>query len=415
MARIPGTRGRDQLYGTPQDDQFYGYEDNDTFWGSRGNDFYDGGTGFDYVSYEFAPKGIVVELWRGQGQDGEGSIDTYSGIEGIVGSAFRDQLYGDDNSNALYGGGDDDILVGFGERDWLYGNDGNDRLYGDEGDDRLYGGDDQDILTGGSGADIIDGGEGIDTVSYAGSSKAVYVYLDSAAGYGRGYEEDESAGYTTFADLIYNVENITGSRHNDTLLGDASSNVLKGLDGDDTFEVSGGGDVLNGGDGLDRASYGSAAAGVRVDLLAPGTNTGDAAGDTFISIEEIWGSRYNDTLLGDDNDNSIFGADGADILDGRGGNDTLWGASWSHVDTFVFFHDGHSNEHDTVMDFQLGVDRIDLSDTAVQGFNDLFSPGDRYMEQVGNDVLIHTSVSASTDILLSNVQMSSLTSADFLF
>ena len=43
------------------------------------------------------------------------------------------------------------------------------------------------------------------------------------------------------------------------------------------------------------------------------------------------------------------------------------------------------------------------------------SVGDSYMEQVENDVVIHTSVSAGTGIVLENMLKSSMTSADFLF
>jgi hypothetical protein len=50
-----------------------------------------------------------------------------------------------------------------------------------------------------------------------------------------------------------------------------------------------------------------------------------------------------------------------------------------------------------------------------QAIADWLNPGNKYMEQVGNDVLIHMSVSADTSILLQNVQVASLTSADFLF
>jgi hypothetical protein len=37
------------------------------------------------------------------------------------------------------------------------------------------------------------------------------------------------------------------------------------------------------------------------------------------------------------------------------------------------------------------------------------------MEQIGDDVLIHTSVSGDTSILLQNMQLASLTQFDFLF
>ena len=53
--------------------------------------------------------------------------------------------------------------------------------------------------------------------------------------------------------------------------------------------------------------------------------SGIAAGDTYSSIENVYGSNFDDSLRGDDNANSIWGANGNDIMYGRGGNDVLEG------------------------------------------------------------------------------------------
>ncbi len=91
-------------------------------------------------------------------------------------------------------------------------------------------------------------------------------------------------------------------------------------------------------------------------------------------------------------------------------------------DHFVFDHFGPSNhnQHDVILDFTHG-DRIELH-SGVQGFNDLQTSGDRYMEDYDSDsdgaydsVLIHTSDAADTSILLHNVLTASLTENDFLF
>lgn len=99
------------------------------------------------------------------------------------------------------------------------------------------------------------------------------------------------------------------------------------FDGDDNDVLNGGtgADKLYGGDGTDRAQYSNASTGVRADLLNSNTNTGEALGDTYFSIEHLWGSAHADTLLGTDSSDKVWGSGSNDTLYGRGGNDTLHG------------------------------------------------------------------------------------------
>src|SRR4029077_1609558 len=98
-----------------------------------------------------------------------------------------------------------------------------------------------------------------------------------------------------------------------TLIGDGADNTLTG---------NGGADVLNGGGGNDTASYRNALSGLTASLASPEeTNTGEAAGDTYISIENLTGTNFDDTLVGDSGDNFLVGGLGADALFGGGGAD----------------------------------------------------------------------------------------------
>jgi Ca2+-binding RTX toxin-like protein len=121
---------------------------------------------------------------------------------------------------------------------------------------------------------------------------------------------DANDGVTNGADIIF------GYGGNDTIFG---------LGGSDLIEGGAGADDMDGGSGSDTVGYADSFSGVTVSLLT-GTGTGGSAeGDTLVSIENIWGSHYNDTLIGDGGDNALSGLNGNDTLKGGGGADNLLG------------------------------------------------------------------------------------------
>src|SRR5204862_3661932 len=85
-----------------------------------------------------------------------------------------------------------------------------------------------------------------------------------------------------------------------------------------------GADILNGGPGTDKVSFAHSTTNVTINLTT-GVHTHDAAGDTFISIEQIEGTPFADTLIGDSGNNQFFGMAGDDRLEGRDGDDALEG------------------------------------------------------------------------------------------
>jgi Ca2+-binding RTX toxin-like protein len=122
-------------------------------------------------------------------------------------------------------------------------------------------------------------------------------------------------------------EVIFGTSGNDILPGLGGSDIIQGLEGDDVLIGGLNGDGLDGGTGNDTASYAGATSGVRADLVTPGTNTGEAAGDTYTSIENLTGTDFNDSLFGNGAANVLSGGLGNDFLNGNVGNDILDGGA----------------------------------------------------------------------------------------
>ena len=283
----------------------------------------------------------------------------------------------------IVGDGDDETVAGTSQRDIITGGAGIDDLSGHDGDD---------VLIGGADGDVLDGGDGTDTVSYETAAAGIRAVLQNPT-----TNTGDAAG-----DSYVAVENLTGSDHADQLIGDANVNTIAGRDGKDRLvgrdgndSLFGGGDndrlegglgadVLNGGDGQDRAQYDLAVAGVRVDFNNTAVNTGEAIGDSFSSVENILGSKFDDTLRGDAGDNKLLGNARNDSLSGRGGNDLLIGGGGvdqlfggagtdrldggirndtmtggGDADTFVFAANSNT---DRILDFADNVDRLELND-----------------------------------------------------
>jgi Ca2+-binding RTX toxin-like protein len=166
-------------------------------------------------------------------------------------------------------------------------------------------------------------------------------------------------------------EQFTGTGFADTLDGGLGDDVLQGLDG---------ADVLIGGDGNDTASYDLSATGLLANLAKASDNLGGALGDTFTSIENLTGSRFADTLIGNAGINMLRGLDGNDVMQGGGGgdvmsggadDDTLYGgigadflSGGDGADTFLFnsWKDSGTKAaaRDTITDFIRSDDDINL-------------------------------------------------------
>src|SRR5262245_3554726 len=104
-----------------------------------------------------------------------------------------------------------------------------------------------------------------------------------------------------------------------------AADTFNGFSGNDFFVGGPGGDTFIGGAGTDWVSYDNALGAIRADLGNPATNTGsDAVGDTYGSIENLVGSDFNDTLIGNAQANALSGGASADTMAGGLGNDICY-------------------------------------------------------------------------------------------
>ena len=122
-------------------------------------------------------------------------------------------------------------------------------------------------------------------------------------------------------DLVFGL---AGDDRISSLYGD---DFVYGGNGDDRLNGGAGADRLDGGAGVDLAEYSGATSKVRADLGNRGSNTGEAKGDSYASVENLLGSKYGDVLGGNGGANRLSGAYGNDLLVGRGGNDKLYGGN----------------------------------------------------------------------------------------
>lgn len=311
-----GGGGNDTILGGQGNDILDGGDGDDTLSGQDGVDIFRGGAGVDTVDYsKESPFQLLVNLETNVASGGTASGDTFYSIENLIGSDDRiDRFIGTSAANHFWGQGGGD---------YFNGRDGDDILDGGNDGDILYGEGGNDTIIGGAGQDYLDGGDGVDTVVYAGSSDGVTI--DLANGTASGGDADGPVqivgrGTVIRHDILAGFENAVGSSFDDHLIGNAQANELSGGTGDDILTGGGGADKLNGGAGSDTADYADATSGVRLNLAG-----GKSGGDTYISIENLAGSGFNDQLTGDGAANVLTGQGGADTINGGGGDDTLLG------------------------------------------------------------------------------------------
>ena len=159
----------------------------------------------------------------------------------------------------------------------------------------------------------------------------------------------------------YLINTLFGGSGNDTLSTNGLLDNIYALGGNDTLSAGSGTDWLDGGSGNDTVSFASARSAVAASLATGHGSAGDALGDTYISIENLTGSNFNDTLIGDALANLLSGGAGNDTLTGNGGGDLLVGGAGNDIFDFNAVNDSPASKMTSILDFMVGGDRIDLS------------------------------------------------------
>ena len=401
MARIIGTNQDDVIRNEWTSDTVYGLEGDDTIY-VGGGDTVIGGAGADTfitlhnedytLSYELSDDPVHIEFYNNYNDDRETRDIELTGhggdAEGDTLELYNDNYYSQQEFN-------------------ITGSDHDDHIQGE-----LY------SVDGGGGADtIIFDYRDIKqfypyepTVTYVRSPEGVIFDQDSMTGVGGDADGDQIS-------ILDETEetpdlNVRGSNHDDTLIaGEVRGGILKGAGGDDFLVGSGrsnelwgewgndtllghggddtlnggsGADFINGGAGQDEVTFIHSNEGVHVELTdgAAIANGGHAEGDVITYVENIFGSRHSDVLIGNDEDNVIDGFYGYDSIYGGEGNDTLSG-------TFVYGEAGddilHGQQHGMG-----GRDTLDGGD----GDDTLYGNdgGDHLYGGEGNDTLIANNI-----------------------
>lgn len=312
------------MYGTNTD---YNNGD-DTYIYTAGSDYNEvlwdtGGT--DTLTYDSASTGAIIDLSPGSWQYLGNPIEYYADLSGDAYATRYETVFILEDvviENAI-GGNGNDYITGNTADNWLSGQGGDDTLDGGTGSDTLAGGEGSDAYVIRSSGDSI-----IETGTGAGDVDLAYSYLSA-------YALDDSI--ENGAILSSGTASMTGNGNDNRIFSGRGNNVIDGDGGSDT------------------ADYFLAAKAVKVNLALSATQkTGGAGSDTLISIENISGSKYNDKLAGDNDDNIISGGAGRDQLTGRGGSDTFAFGS-------IAESGASTAAMDVIADFESGIDLIDLS------------------------------------------------------
>ncbi|MFI0843493.1 calcium-binding protein [Mesorhizobium sp. IMUNJ 23232] len=346
---VTGNGGEDILHGEGGDDHLVGGAQNDSMYGGDGNDTLEGGTGYD-------------DLYGGAGNDLYIVDDLADSIGEDFGNGTKDKVLTSSNFVLTFGT-DIEFLAAIDQAATtainLTGNKLSQEITGNNGDNLLHdgGGIEADTLKGLGGDDtyrVYHSGDIVIEGAAEGLADKVVSAVDFTLGKGAYVEimtTNGSAGLSNI-DLTGNVfaQDIYGNAGSNVLHdgGTGAADMLKGLEGNDTYRIYNSGDIVveiqaqGAADKVMAAVDYTLGKGVYVEQLFTNGSAGVSAID----------------LTGNEIGQEVRGNAGANRIDGKGGLDTLNGGSGA--DTFVFSSALGAGNVDTLGDFSAAADTIEL-------------------------------------------------------
>jgi serralysin len=365
-----GGSGNDTITGNPA---------SNTLTGNGGADRLDGGAGADALlggqsndTYVVDDAGDVVIESLGQGTDTvETSLAFYELGANVENLTFTSAAV----LNVGFGNGLNNRLTGNEGSDSLTGNGGNDTYVAGGGDDYLF----IDQLDG-----DIDAGEGYDAIFIQDTADAELDVGEAGAEWVYAWTGDDTL-------------DASGSAVGVALVGEAGADTLIGSDHDDYLYID---------------AFDSVDAGDGYDALFVYQGSGQGAIDTVIdasaaNAEWVLGGAGNDTITnaGDTTSVALSGGGGNDTITGGLGNDYLFGNEGA--DTFVVTSNA---QLDAILDFEVGVDQVDLS--GIAGIDDFAELAAAAIES-GDST--YFDLGGGNQLLLYEVPLAALSAGDFIF
>ena len=336
----------------------------DTMQGGGGNDQYFVNDSFDSVVETSASGGtdtVTSSASFALGANVENLILTGTAAINGTGNDLANSLTGNSAANSLNGGGGNDLIQGGGGGDTLTGGSGADvfvyRSASDSAGSAIdtingfeVGVDKMDLRgLGASSVSAVDNG-GIVTVTVQTLSGTMQFRFSGAVGgtvSASAFDLGSTPGATAGDDTL------TGTSGDDRLDGLQGADTMSGGLGNDTYVVDNFGDIIveNAGEGTDS-----------VESSANHTLFANVENLTLTGAATIsgTGNALNNVLIGNSAANFFNGLGGDDVIEGGGGADDLDGRSGA--DTFVYRNvsDSSGSAIDDIIDFETGVDKIDL-------------------------------------------------------